>query len=221
MRQEANMALLDLVIDVSDAQGVIDWAAVRASGIRVAMIKATQGTEFTARTWPANSAGARAAGIAVIPYHFLTDDDPAAQAQHFTASAGLVPGAAYAIDWEGTDTASPAQVDAAGQALVAVVGRTPLGYWGIPGSTPATPSAFMMTWERWIPRYRKGEIADFTKMPAQFTTPFNPPPGPFLFWQYTDGGVVGGVHGAVDRSVGSFSDADAMVAWCTAPAPGM
>lgn len=44
------MALLDIVIDVSDSQGTIDWAAVQQAGIRVAMIKATEGTNFTAHT---------------------------------------------------------------------------------------------------------------------------------------------------------------------------
>ena len=214
------MALLDIVIDVSDAQGAIDWQAAQAAGIRVAMIKATQGTGFTAHTWAANSAGARAAGIAVVPYHFLTDDDPAAQAQHFQSVAGLAPGAAYALDWEGAGTASPAQVDAIGQALTTAVGRTPLGYWGITGSTPATPSAFMQTWDRWVPRYRRVPLSDFSGLgtPPSHTTPFNDP-APFRFWQYTSTGGVAGITGPVDRSVGSFTDAAALVAWCTAPAP--
>ena len=226
------MALLDIVIDVSDAQGSnIHWADVADAGIKVAMIKATEGATFTAHTWAANSAAARAAGILVIPYHFMTNAAPAAQAAHFHTVAGLVPGAAYALDWEGrvlsegtNITATATQVDAMGRALQAFVGRTPLGYWGIPGSTPGTPTAFMMTWDRWVPRYRVGSISDFGKMPGHFTSPFGPPGGsppglPFTFWQYTAGGVVGGVGHAVDRSVASFNDPDALIAWCTtAPA---
>jgi lysozyme len=215
------MALLDIVIDVSDAQGTIHWGDVAAAGIKVAMIKATEGATFTAHTWATNQAGAKAAGIAVIPYHFMTNADAAAQADHFHTVAGLSPGAAYALDWEGTGdtTAGAAQVDAVGRALAAFTGRNPLGYWGIPGSTPGAATAFMTTWDRWVPRYREGAISDFTKMPPAYTSPFNPPGGPFLFWQYTAGGVVGGVGGAVDRSVASFNDANALVAWCTA-APG-
>jgi lysozyme len=208
------MALLDVVIDVSDAQGTIDWPRVAAAGIRVAMVKATQGASFTAHTWAGNRDGATNAGIAVIPYHFMTsDDDPAVQAQHFATVAGLSPGAAYALDWEGANTASPAQMDAVGEALAAIAGRNPLGYWGIPGSTPTTPSASMQTWDRWVPRYRVGNIADFTQMPSHFTTPFNPPDQPFKFWQYTAGGAVDGIAGAVDRSVGSFDSAAALIAW--------
>jgi lysozyme len=221
------MPLLDIVIDVSDAQGSnVHWADVFDAGIKVAMIKATEGATFTAHTWAANSAEARAAGIIVIPYHFMTNADPAAQADHFHTVAGLSLGAAYALDWEtrvlpdSTNiTAAATQVDAMGRALQAFVGRTPLGYWGIPGSTPGSPTAFMTTWDRWVPRYRVGSIPDFSKMPGRFTSPFGPPGGsppglPFLFWQYTAGGLVGGIGHAVDRSVGSFDDVNALVPWC-------
>jgi lysozyme len=213
------MALLDSVIDVSDAQGQIDWSAVAAAGINVAMIKATQGTGFVAHTWAANSAGAKAAGIAVIPYHFLTDDDATEQADHFRTTAGLVQGLAYALDWEGQGTASPAQVDAIGLALAAATGRNPLGYWGIPGSTPATPSALMQTWDRWVPRYRRVPLPDFSGMgnPPSHVTPFNDSTTSFAFWQYSATGQVNGINGAVDRSVASFADAAALLAWCNAP----
>ena len=228
------MALLDFVIDVSDANGQIDWHRVAAAGVKVAMIKATEGATFTAHTWTTNRDGAKAAGIAVVPYHFLSTADPQTQAEHFISVAGLAQGMAYALDWEGVGTASPDQVDVIGHALVEVARRTPLGYWGIPGSTPKqtqdgppeTPSAFMQTWERWVPRYREGTISDFSKMPTHFTSPFGPPGGsppglPFLFWQYTDGGIVDGINlngppqdkNRTDRSVGAFNDANAMVAW--------
>jgi lysozyme len=216
------MALLDIVIDVSDSQGTIHWGDVYAAGIRVAMIKATEGATFTAHTWATNQAGAAAAGIVVIPYHFMTNADPAAQADHFHQVAGLSPGLAYALDWESrvadgvNVTAGATQVDAMGAALKAFVGRATLGYWGIPGSTPGAPTTFMTTWDRWVPRYRDGAVASF---PGTHTSPFNPPAPSFRFWQYTAGGVVGGIGGAVDRSVASFDDDDALVAWCTtAPA---
>ena len=238
------MALLDIVIDVSDAQDQIDWPRVAAAGIKVAMIKATQGTSFTAHTWAANSAGANAARIAVIPYHFLIDADPAAQAAHFNSVARLAPGAAYALDWETPPAsqgqpASAAQAEAVGVTLTTTTARKPLGYWGITGSTPKapdgslmTPTAAMQTWERWVPRYREGAISDFRKMPSEFTTPFGPRgepsvPGNFRFWQYTNGGSVDGIaidqpanrQNLTDRSVGSFDDAAAMVAWVTGTTP--
>jgi lysozyme len=229
IEREENMALLDIVIDVSDSQGEIDWHRVAAAGIKVAMIKATEGATVVEDTWPANKAGAEAASITVIPYHFMTNAPPPDQVANFNRVAKLAPRRAYAVDWEPEKTkhtqvditASAAQVEAIGRALLEIVGRTPLGYWGIPGSTPQEPTAFMQTWDRWVPRYREGNIADFSKMPARFTTPFGPVgqpsiPGNFRFWQYTAGGIVSGVAEGVDRSVGSFDTVDEMTAWCMA-----
>lgn len=214
------MALLDVVIDVSDANGEIDWAKTAAAGIRVAMIKATQGTTFKARTWEANRAGAQAAGIRVVPYHFATNADLAAQTAHFEAVAGPTPGMAYALDWEkcvlrdGTDlTATAEQVEMMGKILAAVLGRQPLGYWGIPGSTPGAATGLMEGWERWVPRYRLGKLAGFGDMPPAHQSP-GAPGAPFLFWQYTDGGRVDGIGGDVDRSVANFAAIDDLLAWC-------
>jgi lysozyme len=204
------MPLFDQVIDVSDAQGRIDWQAVASSGIAVAMVKATEGETFAANTWHANQRGATQAGIKVVPYHFVRPGDMAAQAAHFQEVSGLTAGQAFALDWEGNRTANAADMEALGTALAAIAGRKPLGYWGIPGSTPETPTDVMQTWDRWVPRYRAGNITDFTGMPATHQNPGTP----FLFWQYTSAGTVPGITGPVDRSVGTFDSVAAMIAWC-------
>jgi lysozyme len=214
------MALFDVVIDVSDAQPNIDWAKVAAAGVGLVMIKASEGATFKAKLFEAHNAGACAAGIRVVPYHLMTDADPGHQAANFEAVCGLVRGMPYAIDWEkrllrdGTElTASAAQVDAVGQLLTAMTGRRPLGYWGIPGGAPGTPTPLMNSWERWVPRYRIGKIAGFDDMPDAYRTP----EVPFLFWQYTDGGIIDGISGDVDRSVASFPTLDAVAAWHAGP----
>jgi len=220
---ETEMALLDVIIDVSDANGEIAWQRVAAAGVRVAMIKATQGATFKAHRWEANRAGAQAAGIRVVPYHFVTNADVAAQSAHFEAVAGLTPGTAYALDWEkyalrdGTGlTATAEQVETMGKILTAVLGRAPLGYWGIPGNTPEPTRPSMQDWERWIPRYRLGKIASFADMPLSHQSP-GPP---FLFWQYTDGGRLDGIAGDVDRSVANFASVQDLLAWCAPWAAG-
>jgi lysozyme len=204
------MALLDVVIDVSDAQGNIDWSAVAGAGIRVAMVKATEGATFTASTWHANQRGAERAGIKVIPYHFVRPGSVTDQTANFRAAAGLGRGTAYALDWEGNRTAGATDVEQMGQILAQIAGRNPLGYWGIPGSTPEPPTVTMQGWDLWVPRYRAGSIADFTKMPPELQSPG----APFLFWQYTSGGRVSGINGDVDRSVASFDSIERLIAWC-------
>ncbi|MBU6410556.1 MAG: hypothetical protein KGR98_09225 [Verrucomicrobia bacterium] len=57
-------------IDVSDAQGTIDWNAVANSGITFAYAKATDGKDPHA-SFPTNWAGAGAAGIPRGAYHYF------------------------------------------------------------------------------------------------------------------------------------------------------
>jgi len=56
-------------IDVSHYQGEIDWAKVKAAGIRFAYLKATQGATFIDPMLKANYAGAKAQGIPIGLYH--------------------------------------------------------------------------------------------------------------------------------------------------------
>ena len=73
----------DVTIDVSHHQGNIDWAAVKQTGIQCVMIKATQGLTKDS-LWEVNRDGAKAQGLLVIPYTFLTKAaGAAAQAQFF------------------------------------------------------------------------------------------------------------------------------------------
>jgi hypothetical protein len=146
---------LDICIDVSDAQKVIDWPAVAGAGIRIAFVKATEGATFTAKTFERNRTQAAAAGIVVIPYHFLRHDDPQGQIRHFRAVTGLDAGMPFALDLEGraSQTASARDAEMIGEELALVAGRPPIGYWGLPGSTPVAPTRKMLAWPRWIPRY--------------------------------------------------------------------
>lgn len=213
----------DIAIDVSHHQGAIDWLRVREAGILIAMIKATEGATFVdPRFFAANRAQAVHAGIAVIPYHFLRPGRVAEQVKHFANVIGLAPGAPYALDWEGraSETATALEVAAIGAMLADIAGRPPLGYWGIPGSTPAAPEGAMFTWPRWVPRYPTRGAAAWAKVDAQYRdhcgawwktgAPFARP----LFAQYTDTGRVDGIVSLVDRSVAFFDSEAAALAWC-------
>jgi GH25 family lysozyme M1 (1,4-beta-N-acetylmuramidase) len=78
------MANLIEGIDVSRFQGAINWAQVAAAGVKWAAVKATEGNGYTDNFYRANVTGARANGILVMPYHFLSHDiDAKSQAEHF------------------------------------------------------------------------------------------------------------------------------------------
>lgn len=80
-------------IDVSYAQGTINWSAVYADGVRFAMVKATQGRAvssksylFTDRQFAANVTNAHNAGLRVGVYHYLTAKtvkEAQTEAEHF------------------------------------------------------------------------------------------------------------------------------------------
>jgi lysozyme len=199
------MTPLDICIDISDAQGPpnppIDWKAVYTSGIRIAFIKALEGNGLSYPTWKSQSIGARAAGIMVVPYFFLRPVDPVAAVAHFKTVTGLVSGMPFALDWEGraSQTCTAQIAETIGLGLEKISGRTPVGYWGNPGSTPAQPTNIMQTWDRWIPRYPQvPQPSNFAALSA--TNKAKQPPGS-LFWQYTSNGTIPGVKGSVDRSV--------------------
>lgn len=59
-------------IDVSDWQGYIDYGQVRASGIEVVYIKASQGSSIKDPYFDINYENAKANGLKVGFYHFLT-----------------------------------------------------------------------------------------------------------------------------------------------------
>ncbi len=71
-------------IDVSYHQGLIDWPKVRTSGVRFAIIKASEGEGYTDPMFEQNMLSAAEAEIVAGTYHFfLPRYDPLAQARHY------------------------------------------------------------------------------------------------------------------------------------------
>jgi len=203
----------DVAIDVGDAQPKIGWGQVYGAGIRIAMVKASEGTHFKSPVFEAQKAGALAAGLKVVAYHFLRPGVEQ-QAQYFVLSAGLGHGSAFALDWEGraSSTAAPVDVESIGNQLSSLTGRLPLGYWGNPGSTPASPTPAMQSWDRWVPRYPLQGAKEFSDLPPDLAASRHPAGA--LFWQYTCWGQVPGIPVAVDRSVVYANSVEEALAWC-------
>lgn len=218
----------DIAIDVSDNNGAIDWPAVHAAGIKIAFVKAMEGVGRDYPTWGPQSEGANQAGLIVIPYLFLRPCDPKVAAAHFRQVTGLGPGMAFALDWEGraSQTATPPVAEAIGEELARIAERKPIGYWGLPGSTPAAPTEAMRAWPRWVPRYPVIGTNSWKMLPDRARL------HPQLYWpggraqndlphfgQYTAWGRVAGIQGVVDRSVAFFPSLADALTWCTGVAP--
>jgi len=91
-------------IDISIFQGHIDFAKVKASGIEVVIIKATQGTGYTNAMLKEHYNGAKSNGLKIGFYHYLTKDNPTTQAKQFLSVIdGLIANCKYIIDVEDGD----------------------------------------------------------------------------------------------------------------------
>ena len=175
-------------IDVSNWQGVIDWKAVKASGIAFAFIKATEGTDFVDPHFLANWQGAKAAGVVRGAYHFARDNQPEAEAAYFSAQVlpHLASGDLIALDDEVTHGLGSAWICRWMTSAHLRLGCAPLYYANLSAiQTGALPPVF-------------GEfglwLADYTDV-----APAAPAPWSLLaFWQHSSSGNVPGIVGPVD-----------------------
>jgi len=89
-------------IDISIFQGHIDFKKVKATGVEVVIIKATQGTGYTNAMLAEHYKGAKANGLKIGFYHYLTKDNPIVQARQFLeVTNGLIADCKYIMDVEG------------------------------------------------------------------------------------------------------------------------
>lgn len=185
-------------IDVSAHQGVIDWSAVAASGVRFAYLRALEGKDLDP-TFERNRREAREAGLLVGAYVYYRARHPARwQADLLLELLGdQLPGELPpALDVETLDGRSAIEVQAGCLGWVdrvrAACGRDPVVYtypafWG--AELHGTPLGELARCPLWI--------ADYRARPA----PEVPRPwGQAAIWQHSGDGRCPGVAGAVDRN---------------------
>lgn len=200
-------------IDVSYAQGVIDWAAVGRAGLGFAYIKASEGDDLTDHQFAHNWSGS----AGVLPrgaYHYFharsTPDATRAQADHFTnvvAAAGGNAELPPAVDVESLPHGvTAAQAAASLQFFLSIV-------WQATGQRPviytfpsfwkhqmAGDASFDRKHHLWIASY--GRPLDG----GAFATRPNGPLVPdgwsgFTIWQHAIAAGVPGIHPLVDRDM--------------------
>ncbi len=91
-------------IDVSHHQAAIDWKKVAASGVKFAIIKASEGKTYKDPMFVAHSDGARAAGIAVGFYHYARPENNSPEdeaANFYRATLGQAYQLPLVLDVEG------------------------------------------------------------------------------------------------------------------------
>ncbi|MFA4945159.1 MAG: glycoside hydrolase family 25 protein [Lentisphaeria bacterium] len=183
-------------LDVSHWQGVIDWPAVAGSGVRFAIVKATEGEAHVDKRFAANWRGAGDSGLVRGAYHYYRPErDPVKQARHFAATVGpLGPlDLPLVLDVEERGPAGVRLADRISRLRACIgevrarSGRDPIIYTG---------PAF------WRSEYGNADefaglplwIAHYTRDPA----PATPPGWAWTFWQWTNAGRVPGLRGDCD-----------------------
>lgn len=180
-------------IDISQIQGVIDFAAVAATGVEFVICRCGVGNNGSDSMYATNIANAQAAGLKVAAYHFLfplpttaaePTRSPTAQAHAHFAVAGNVPVVFADLEWPvSTDWAkwgcSAAQitqwvVDYL-EAYEAISGVRPIVYtYPSFAQSIKLPASFAQKYKLWIASYE--------------TTPSIPAPWTdWVVWQNSGG----------------------------------
>jgi lysozyme len=186
-----------LGIDVSNHQGIVNWAKVSGAGMAFAFAKASEGTGFRDSFFDRNWQGMKNAGLLRGAYHFFrAQTNATTQANLFIQMVKrLDPGdLPPVLDVELADGASAAVIVQGirqwVQRVQDALGRDPMIYTG-PSfwrTQTGNSSAFSQTLPLWIAHYGV----------AKPTIPDN---WPFhTFHQFTDSGSVNGVSGNVDMN---------------------
>ena len=180
-------------IDVSQWQGNIDFAAVKASGIEVVYIRSSLGGDYTDPRFQENYKNAKTQGLKVGFYHYVTasNEEQARQEARFFASvvAGTEPDCRLAMDFEylhGMNSQEITRIALAFlQELEQLTGRQPAVYTNTSMASTVYEKEFAQ-YPLWIAQWGASNPSDN---------------GVWESWsgfQYSDNGRVPGISGAVD-----------------------
>jgi lysozyme len=184
-------------IDVSDYQDPVDWQTVKNSGIQFAIIKATEGQTWKARTFKEKWRDSKQVGMIRGAYHFFRPNRTGqSQAENFLdmlAEAGGLQenDIAPVLDLEVRDGINSSTIKERCldwlETIETRTGRKPIiyvspGFWnGLSGG-----SAEFADYPLWVAHYTR----ERPNIPGRWRT--------CAIWQYTDQGRLPGINGNVD-----------------------
>ncbi len=186
-------------IDVSDWQGYINYAQVRESGIEVVYIKASQGANIKDPYFDINYENAKANGLKVGFYHFLTatNTGEAEQQAQFFASviAGKQPDCKLVMDYEVFGGVSIQESNNIAQIFLESVRRLTkkevIVYSDLSNARDRFSRNIAENYELWLAYY--GDYNNLTNVETSWDK--------WIGVQYSDRGRVAGINGYVDRDI--------------------
>ncbi len=181
-------------IDVSVWQGEINFEAVRQDGIEIVYIRSSSGSGFVDPNFEQNYERAKAAGLSVGFYHYVTarsESQARYQAEFF---ASLVHGKDYdcrlAMDFEDLRGLSRSEINAIASAFLETLEEKTESELVIYSDAYNAENAFDKSLTRyplWIAQYGVTQPSDRTQWSE------------WIGWQYTSSGRISGISGNVDR----------------------
>lgn len=181
-------------IDVSGWQESINYTQVAESGIQIVYMKASEGSNFVDPYFEQNYANAKANGLKVGFYHYLTarsEQQAVAEANFFVSTiAGKIPDCRLAMDFESFGSLSIEEINQIGLTFVRTVETLSGKEVVIYSDTSNASSVF------------GGELTNYPLWVAQYEVQEPTPNGnwdSWVGWQYTDLGEIAGINGYVDR----------------------
>lgn len=183
-------------IDISEFQGEIDFEEVRRSGIEAVYIRVGAG-EYTDEYFAENYERARAAGLKIGFYHYVTArsvEEGRRQARFFASlAAGREPDMRLAMDFEYFGSLSVSQINAISEAyldeLTALTKREAVIYSDLSNARNIFSRTLAEKYPLWAAQYGADEPSANGKWRE------------WVGFQYTDEGRVGGIYGNVDRNI--------------------
>jgi lysozyme len=177
-------------VDVSHWDGSVNWAAVKAAGVRFAFAKATEGTGTVDNTFATNWAGMKAQGIIRGAYHFFHPGESAsAQASLVADTVGALGADDLPIvcDLETTDGVSSSSIVSAAVAFLQDVTKL-TGKQAMLYASPGFLSSWggLTNYPLWVANYG----VSCPTMPSGFSG--------WNIWQSSESGTVSGIGSNVD-----------------------
>lgn len=178
-KERMNMVTINVVIDLSHHNRILDWDAVASDGIAGIIHKATQGFRFIDPKYKSRKDKALEKGLMWGAYHFGVGGDGVAQANHFLSVVNPGPKDLLVLDLENNPTGSDMSLDEAEEfveQIQAVTGRWPglySGHYIKEMLRNRTDTVLTNCWF-WLAQY-----SNIAKVPRAWSK--------WTMWQYTDG----------------------------------
>ena len=184
-------------IDISSWQGNIDFSKVKEAGIQIVYIKASEGRTYIDPYLEQNYQNARANGLKIGFYHFLTattEDGAETQAEFFASVIeGKEVDCKLAMDYEQFNGASKNQINEVAVAFIKklkqITGKDVIAYSNANNIMHTFGNSVASQAKLWVAYYNPPD--ELSNINSSWST--------YIGIQYTSKGTVPGINGYVDR----------------------